>query len=187
MVFLFQEYFSITSFCRKIIKPNQTKPAMSQAACHGHVAGAACGDFQVSGGDGGRVLSAGERGDILGLFSNSPRKRCRKAKSNMIKSMKVFFHLSSTVTLHDRLQNPFVFFSDPQGLSCVTLKEASCPSSTLNTPSFSAWRGQSSDQIRMLKGCCWSRISWPRLFETRTWGGPTIGVALAQSIPTFGG
>ena len=43
---------------------------MTQAACHGHAAGATCGDFQVSGGDEGRDLSAGERGcDIPGLLA----------------------------------------------------------------------------------------------------------------------
>ena len=57
-------YFSITSSERK--SSNEIKKeTKAQAACHTHVAGAACGDFQVSGGDQGRDLSAGTSSDII--------------------------------------------------------------------------------------------------------------------------
>jgi hypothetical protein len=68
MVFLFQSTSASSLFQTKIIEPNKQKNAMTQAACHGHAAGAACGDFQVSGGDEGRDLSAGERGVISRVY-----------------------------------------------------------------------------------------------------------------------
>ena len=77
MVFLFQSTSASPLFETKIIKTK--KNTMTQAACHGHAAGATCGDFQVSGGDEGRDLSAGERGVISRVYLQ-PRKKIPKSK-----------------------------------------------------------------------------------------------------------